>query len=73
MQMSDELWMWLHHKYEMDWMVWKLYPIEKKCSHLAVTGNGWLNRQNYGWEWWIMKVSASKICNESNHTTITLI
>ena len=40
------------------------------CYYLAVTDDVWLKRQNNEWDWWIMKVSASKICNESNHTKI---
>ena len=28
------------------------------------------NQQNDEWEWWNMKVSVAKICNESNHTKI---
>ena len=44
---------------------------KNNCSYLAVTNNVRLNRQNHEWEWWIMKISASKICNESNHTKIS--
>ena len=55
---------------------------KNNCSYLAVTKNIWLNQQNNDWEWLSMKVSASKIWNESNHkkllsiekrTTLTLL
>ena len=44
---------------------------QEKCSYFAVTNALWLNRQNDEWEWWSMKVSVSKIWNESNRTKIT--
>ena len=40
------------------------------CSYLAVTDCVQLNWRNDEWEWWSMKVSASKMYNDSNHTNI---
>ena len=39
-------------------------------EYLAVTNNVLLNQRKDKWEWLIMKVGASKICNESNHMKI---
>ena len=60
---------------DMEWVGWlKMYSIKtNNCSYLAVTQNGRLNQRNNECEWWIMKLIASKIFNESNHTKIVLI
>ena len=54
-------------KYEGEWiknMEWaesyKNCIQWKNCSYLAVTNNVWLKQWKNEWEWWIMKVSASK-------------
>ena len=71
MNESDEVWRWLHQKYVMVRIVWKLYSFEtNKCIYLDVPGNGKLNWQNNEWEWWSMNLSASKLWNESNHKKI---
>ena len=45
---SDVLWMWLHQKYEMNQIIFKIYLAEtNNCSYLAVTDDGKLNKQNY--------------------------
>ena len=31
------------------------------------------NQQSNEWEWWGMKASTAKICNEYNHTIIAII
>ena len=61
MNESDEVWRW------MSQIIQKLIQW-KKCSYLAVTNDVWLNQQNDEWGWFSMKVSASKICHESNYT-----
>ena len=47
MDISDEVWMWVHKKYGMGQSVWKLYSFKtNNCSCLAVPNNCWLNQQN---------------------------
>ena len=71
MNVSDELWMWLHQKYKMSRIVRKLYSIKtNNCSYLAVPNSGRLNQWNNKCEWWSTNVITSKIWYESNHKTI---
>ena len=58
MNVSDEVWMWVHQKYGMSVIKRKLYSIEtNNWSYLSVTDNGQLNRQNNECEWCIMNIS----------------
>ena len=61
MDVSDAVWRWVQ----------TLHSIKKICSYLAVNGNVWWYRRNDEWEWWIIKVGASKIWNEPNHRKFT--
>ena len=71
MHVSDKAWMSLHWKCVMSQIVQKLYSIKtNNCSYIDVTDDVWLNRWNDKCEWLSMNVSASTICNESNHTKI---
>ena len=66
---SDEVWMWVHQKYGMSQITKKLYSTEtNKCTYLDVPGDDWLNWRNSDREWWSMNVSELKLWNESNHT-----
>ena len=68
---SDKLWRWVHQKYRMSQIVLKVHSIGKSnCFYLAVTDNVLLNQQHNEWEWCSMKVLASKIWNDSNHTKL---
>ena len=42
----DEVWMCVHRKYVMSWIMGKLHPIEKNCSYTDVTDGVLLNWQN---------------------------
>ena len=68
MNKSGEIRRWVHHKYVMSQIIQKIYALKKNCSYLAVTEIFRLNQRNDELYWWIMKVRASKIWNESNHT-----
>ena len=79
--------MLVHEKYLMSQIMQKLNSIEKSSAlnlllptmfdwfHGRMNGSDdiWLNRQNNEWEWWSMKESAAKICNELNHIKIAII
>ena len=66
---SDEVWMWVHWKYIIVRILWNFYSVKtNRCSYLDVPENGLLNRQSHEREWQSMNVSASKIWKESNHT-----
>ena len=46
MNVSDEVWMWVHRKYGMSQIVRKFNSVEtNKYTYLAVTNDGWLNWQ----------------------------
>ena len=62
--------MWLHRKCVMSRLIQKFHSIKKHCFYLAVTNDVLLNKQNDELQWWSMKLSASKICNESVHAKI---
>ena len=69
---SDEVWRWVHQKYVIIPIVQKLHSTGKYiCSYLAVANDIWLNWCKNELEWWIMKLSASKICNYSNCTKVS--
>ena len=43
---SDEVWMWMHQKYGLIWSVQKLYFFEtNNWSYLSVNGNDQFNQQ----------------------------
>ena len=70
---SDEWWRGVHRRYVMSWIVKKMHSIGGvNCAYLAVTNNVWFNQRNDEWEWWSMKVVASKIWNEST-TSLSLL
>ena len=47
MNVSDDVWMWMHQKYERGQIVQKLYSIEaNKLTYLAVPSDGRLNQQS---------------------------
>ena len=50
MDVSDAVWRWVQ----------KLHSMIKSFSYLAVTNDVWLNQQKNEWEWWSMKMIASK-------------
>ena len=74
MNKSDEVWRWVHQKYLISRIIKKLYLIKtNNSSYLAVTEDVCLDQQKDECEWCSMKVSASKIFHESNHTNILFI
>ena len=39
--LSDEVWMWVHQKYGTSWIVWKLYwEVTNKCTYIAINDDG---------------------------------
>ena len=71
MNESDEVWMLLRIKYVMSKIVKNIYSIKtNNCSYLDFTDGVRLDKQKDEWYWCSMKVSASKMCNESNHKNI---
>ena len=69
---SDEVWRWVHQKNVIIPLVQKLHSTGKYiCSYLAVANDIWLNWCKNELEWWIMKLSASKIWNYSNCTKVS--
>ena len=61
----------MHLKYIMTLIIQKLRSIERnKCSYVTATDDVQLNWWNNEWEWWSMKVSASKMWNFLNHTNL---
>ena len=73
MNVSDEVWMWLHWKYGMIIIIQKLYQIKTDtCSYLDIINDVILNSWNNGCKRWHMNLSALEICNESNCTEICL-
>ena len=71
MNVSNEVWTWVHQKYGMIPIIKALYSIETNNKiYLTVTNDGQLNWKNNKWEWLSMKVSAAKIWNVSNHIEI---
>ena len=42
---SDWVWMWVHQKYVMSGIVWKLHSFEtNNCSYISVPDDGFLNQ-----------------------------
>ena len=72
MNVINKLWMLLRIKYVMSKIVQNIYSIKtNNCSYLDFTDGVRLDQQKDEWYWCSMKVSASKMCNESNHTKIS--
>ena len=46
MDVSDEVWIWVHQKYEMSRIIWKLYKLKKKLLLPRWSQNEWFNRQS---------------------------
>ena len=69
---SDKLWRQVQQNDVISRILQKLQPVRKN-SYFAVTDYVLLNWQNDEWELCSMKVSASRVCKESNHTKITFI
>ena len=68
---SYEVWMWVHKKYGVSWIIQHIYLVKtNKFAYLAVPKNGRLDWRRNEWEWWSMNASASKLWNELNHTKI---
>ena len=78
---SDEVWRLVHQNYVMSQIKQKLHSIKKTDLTLLfpimydwidkrINGSDGFqcNQQKYEWDWFSMKVSASKLCDDSNHT-----
>ena len=62
---SDEVWIWVHQKCWMSQIVRKLHEVKtNKCIYITVINDGRLNQWNNEWQWWSMKVGALKLWNE---------
>ena len=64
MNLSDEVWMWVHKNYGMSRIVKKQFGQNKKMHLPWISDNGWFNQWNNEQYWWSMKVSESKVWNE---------
>ena len=64
---SDEVWMWVHQKYGMSRIVKIFYSFEtNNCSYLAVPDNGQLNQQK-------KQTYDQQLTNSKIMMTITII